>query len=294
MEFKKYQHVERFGTTEVEGIDLGKCYVFPKLDGTNGSIWKDEKGIQAGSRNRHLSLDNDNAGFYSWVLNNKNLELFFNTYPNLRLYGEFLVPHTLKTYNDNSWRNFYVFDVMEGENYLEYDTYSKILDEFSIEYIPPICIVSNPSYERLLNQLEKNSYLIKDGSGVGEGIVIKNYSFRNKFNRVVWAKIVRNEFKANHQKVQPTEIKEAKIIEEEIAKKYVTEVLINKEYSKITIENNGWSSKYIPRLLQTIFYCLVKEEIWNIVKDFKNPKIDFGRLNHFTIQQIKMNKPEIF
>lgn len=39
MEFKKYQHVERFGTDETEGINIGKCYVFPKIDGTNSSVW---------------------------------------------------------------------------------------------------------------------------------------------------------------------------------------------------------------------------------------------------------------
>ena len=39
MEFLKYQHVERVGTSEVENIELGTCYVFPKIDGTNASIW---------------------------------------------------------------------------------------------------------------------------------------------------------------------------------------------------------------------------------------------------------------
>jgi hypothetical protein len=38
MSFKKYQHIERYGTDEVEGIDAGLCYVFYKIDGTNSSI----------------------------------------------------------------------------------------------------------------------------------------------------------------------------------------------------------------------------------------------------------------
>lgn len=28
MEFKKYQHLERFGNDEVEGIELGKLYIY--------------------------------------------------------------------------------------------------------------------------------------------------------------------------------------------------------------------------------------------------------------------------
>ena len=62
MEFKKYQHVERFGAIETNGIEYGMCYVFPKIDGTNSQLWMDG-GLHAGSRNRELSLDNDNAGF---------------------------------------------------------------------------------------------------------------------------------------------------------------------------------------------------------------------------------------
>lgn len=292
MEFIKYQHLERFGTAETQGIDIGLCYVFPKIDGTNSQLWW-SNGLQAGSRNRHLSIDSDNAGFYNWALNQERFEKFFKSNPELRLYGEWLVPHTLKTYNKTAWNNFYVFDVMKGENYLHYENYKAILDEFEIEYIPPICKVENPSYERLINQLEKNGYLIEDGKGTGEGIVIKNYGYVNKFGRQTWAKIVKNEFKAKHAKCDVTEIKESKIIEQEIVNKFVIDVLVNKEVAKIDLEV-GWSSKQIPRLLNTIFYCLVKEEMWNILKEFKNPTIDFKRLLYFSNARIKEVAPHLF
>ena len=300
MEFLKYQHVERFGTTETQGIENGMCYVFPKIDGTNSQLWflqSDDKRfgkLLAGSRNRQLELDNDNAGFYNWAVKQKNLFDFFAKYPNLRLYGEWLVPHSLKTYTESAWRKFYVFDVMEGERYLTYEEYAAILEPFGIEFIPPLCKVENPSYERLISQLEKNGYLIDDGKGVGEGIVIKNYNYKNKYGRITWAKIVTNEFKAKHAKCQVTEIKESKIIEQEICEKYVTKALVEKELSKIENECGGWSSKYIPRLINTVFYCLVKEECWNFVKEFKNPIVDFKRLQFFCTQQIKAQMPILF
>jgi hypothetical protein len=34
-DFVKYQHIERYGVDEVNGIDIGTCYIFPKIDGTN-------------------------------------------------------------------------------------------------------------------------------------------------------------------------------------------------------------------------------------------------------------------
>lgn len=292
MEFKKYQHVERFGTIETAGIENGMCYVFPKIDGTNASLWWND-GLKAGSRNRELSLNYDNAGFMAWAINEPSFRDLFREHHQLRLYGEWLVPHTLKTYRECAWRNFYVFDVMSGDEYLHYDDYSKILSAHRIEYIPPICKVENPTYERLIAQLEKNDYLIEDGKGAGEGIVIKNYDYRNKFGRIVWAKIVANEFKAKHRKKDVAEIKEAKIIEQEIAEKFITKSLVEKEFAKINAEA-GWSSKFIPRLLNTVFYCLVKEESWNFIKEFKNPTIDFKRLSFFTNNRIKELMPELF
>ena len=101
MEFKKYQHVERFGNTAVQNIELGKCYIFPKLDGTNASLWWDGKYLHGGSRTRELSKENDNAGFFNWAVVQPNIRDFFKKYPDLRLYGEWLVPHTLKTYKDS-------------------------------------------------------------------------------------------------------------------------------------------------------------------------------------------------
>ena len=298
-EFKKYQHVERFGTVETNGIDIGTCYVFPKIDGANSSLWWTiHEGIgqlHAGSRNRELTLDYDNSGFFNWCIKEKGevLAKFFRANPSLRLYGEWLVPHTLKTYEINAWNNFYVFDVMEGDDYIPYESYQPLLEGFNIDYIPPICKVDNPTYERLVNQLEKNGYLIEDGKGTGEGVVIKNYNYENRFGRVTWAKIVRNDFKTKHQKCDVSEIKESRIIEQEIANKYITLALVEKEHAKIDADV-GWASKLIPRLLNTIFYCLVKEETWNFIKENKNPVIDFKRLMHFSFIKIKELKPELF
>lgn len=164
--FYKYQHVERFGTDETAGIDNGTCYIFPKIDGTNASLWFNGE-LQAGSRNRHLSVNDDNAGFYNWALRQVKFKLFFEQYPDVHLFGEWLVPHTIKTYRDDAWKNFYVFDVVNSNGYIPYETYKLMLEEFDIEYIPPICKIKHPSYKQLIGLLENNNYLIKDGEGIG-------------------------------------------------------------------------------------------------------------------------------
>lgn len=294
MQFKKYQHLEKLGTTETEGITQGGCYVFPKIDGTNAQLWWDGQQVRAGSRNRELALDNDNAGFLAWASKNRDIRQFFENNPDKRLYGEWLVPHTLKTYQQDAWYEFYVFDVMIKDEYLTYPEYKAILDFYYIEYIPPMCYIENPTYERLMGLLEQNTFLIEDGKGTGEGIVIKNYGFKNKYGRTIWAKIVKNEFKTKLAKVQGvTELKERTLVEEQICRKYVTDALVHKEYAKIDNEK-GFSSKDIPRLLSTVFYCLVKEESWNYVKTFKKPTVDYKKLNFYAIARVKEVLPHLF
>lgn len=300
MEFKKYQHIERFGTDEVDGIEIGKCYIFPKIDGTNSSVWINNGELKAGSRNRELTLEKDNAGFYAWVLSNKEMFIpYFKKHPTHRLYGEWLVPHTLKNYRDSAWRNFYIFDVAtDGENdtveYLPYDIYKEFLEEFNLEYIVPQKIITNPTIDDLNWELEQNHYLMAKSDDIGEGIVIKNYDFYNKYSRQTWAKIVRSEFKERHYKTMGVPEKVTKLIEEEIAQEFVTTALVEKEKSKIENECGGWSSKYIARLLSVVYYSIINEDMWHIVKKYKNPKIDFKLLNNFIIKEIKVKCPTIF
>lgn len=295
MNFERYKRIKRFNTEEVEGITLGKSYIFPKIDGTNGSVWLDGTIVKAGSRNRELTFDNDNAGFYKYIWENEPICAYLGDNPTHRLFGEWLVKHTLKTYKKDAWYKFYVFDIMVNNEYVNYDTYKEWLDEYNIEYIPAICSIKNAGEDRLLYQLNNNTYLIEDGKGLGEGIVIKNYDYVNKFGETEFAKIVRNDFKADLSKAQGhPEINEKECVEVKIAEKYVTLALVEKVKAKIILDEGGWRSEYIPRLLQTVYFDIVNEEAWNFVKEFKNPTINFKALQNFIIHEIKQVKSEIF
>ena len=300
MEFKRYQHIERFGTSEVKGIEIGKCYVFPKIDGTNASVWLNNGAMYAGSRNRKLTLENDNAGFYNAIIKDERIRDYLEKHPTHRLFGEWLVPHSLKTYRDDAWRKFYIFDVCvdadneTGLEYLPYDVYQPLVAEFDLDYLAPLRIIKNGSLEDFLKCCEENNFLVKDGSGVGEGVVIKNYDFYNKYKRQTWAKIVTSEFREKHHKEMGAPFKENSLVEEEIVNTFVTRAFVEKEHAKIVTENDGWSSKYIPQLLGRVYHELICEEMWNILKAFKNPTINFKVLNTFTIARIKAVMPEIF
>lgn len=302
--FKKYMHVERYGTDEVQGIELGTCYIFPKLDGTNGQLWWDnDAGLQAGSRNRHLGLgDKDNAGFYGWALQQERFVKFFKFNSDIRLYGEWLKPHSLRTYQDDAWGKFYVFDVErrtfgneDEATLLAYEDYKQCLESFGIDYIPAISVIRSATYDCLMKEMQENRYLIKEGQGVGEGIVIKNYKYQNRFGRTVWAKMITNAFKEQHVKTNgPVEKDGKEMVEQKIVSDHVGRHLVDKTYAKIVNECDGWSSKYIPRLLNTVYHDLVTEEIWDAVKTLKNPTVNFKTLNTLAIMKVKELRPELF
>lgn len=329
MSFRKYDHVERLGAEEVEGIDLGEVYVFPKLDGTNASVWlyypvpEDGFGpgapeICSGSRTRTLSEGNDNAGFRRWVLDDDTWPLWQGLIraggTHWTLYGEWLVPHTLKTYRSDAWRRFWIVDVYDNlqGRYLPFDDYAAELNCIGFDVVEPLCIITNPSEAQLRKEVEANTYLIIDGGGAGEGIVIKNYAWTNKYGRQPWAKIVRNEFKEENKRAFGTTEKGGKFqVEAAIAEEFVTETSVRKARAKIEFDVlnthdfanydrplksviEGARPKIIPRLLGTVFYDLIREDLWDALKKHKFPSIDFRRLRSHTILRTKQFAPDLF
>lgn len=294
--FIKYPHIERLGSDEVEGIFDGACYLFPKIDGTNSSVWLENEEIKAGSRNRELSLDNDNQGFYAHVLDGTEtakLQDFFAENPNLTLYMEWLVPHTLKTYRKDAWNRFYIFDVYDRQaaQFISYENYAPLLDDFGLTYIPPLVVFqSPPTAEAIMPWLDKNTYLIADGQGVGEGIVIKRYGFVNKYGRTTWAKVVRNEFKEQNHMAFGVPTVETKNLEYEIVREFLTRPMVEKVKANL----EPWQSNKIPQLLGTVWHDFVTEELWSILKKHKNPTLDFKALNRYVIERIKELMPEVF
>ena len=47
---------------EVEGILDGECFIYPKIDGTNGQAYCLDGKIYVGSRKRFITPEDDNAG----------------------------------------------------------------------------------------------------------------------------------------------------------------------------------------------------------------------------------------
>lgn len=292
MKFEKYQHVEKLGTPATEGILNGKVYIFPKLDGTNTSVYLNDDGeIEVASRNRVLTPEHDNAGAYVALHSQDKFKDFFAAHPNWRLYGEWLVPHAFRNYRDDAWRKFYVFDVMdENGKYIPFFDYVPEIIKYDIDYIPFIAVWYDPDVETVTNELQDCGYLVKDYTP-GEGIVIKNYDFVNKFGRTTWAKLVRAEAIA---KKTYTPIV-GRPVESDIVDAFVTPALVEKEFAKIVTENGGtFENKLINKFLGVLWYTFVTEEMFSVLRKFKNPTINFNMLRKLVVDRAKDIKADIF
>lgn len=297
MTFIRYPHLERFGNSGVQDIEFGVTHVFPKLDGTNASLWLgDNAGLSAGSRNRVLSLESDNAGFYQSLITCNKHHNFLKSFPTHTLYGEWLVPHTIKNYREDAWRRFWIFDVYDRAQgkFLPYEVYQPLMEDYGLDYIPCIKKFKNGSYDNFLHEAQNNSHFLLPEGSKGEGIVIKNYDWTNKFQQVTWAKIVLNEFKDNFHKAMGANLQEIGSPAQVICDFACTPHLIEKEYAKIVNEVGEWTSHYIPRLLHTVFHSVVTEELWDGLKKINYGSVNFQELKALCIQKVKQVKPELF
>jgi hypothetical protein len=48
--FVRYQHVEHVGNGKVAGLLDGRCYIFPKIDGENTSVYVEDGQIVCATR----------------------------------------------------------------------------------------------------------------------------------------------------------------------------------------------------------------------------------------------------
>ncbi len=371
--FRRYQSVARFREKERKETgnfeDKGQIiHIFPKIDGTNANFWLQDGEVRVGGRNKTLNKTSHNNGFGVWGLEDEGVKGFLNEFPHLRVYGEWLVKHTV-AYDTDAYRKFYAFDVVEEKElvdgkisegfapiieqqncadgvvrnvvvaqkrYLSYDHYKPILEKYGINVVPCMAKVEvtgvnkvrviegydgiEQDFDKLLIKIaDANKYLLSTKERVGEGLVLKNYNFKNVFGNIVWFKVIHKDFNTKSKDTRPSIIygipKPVKVvsnkgdkskkdpIEKVMVQKYLQDDLLQKELTKLAINVGVEASKtgeYIPRssneaarFLGVSFLEFVSEEILNMVKKHKKPTIDFKKLYYYYKEQVLISYPEL-
>lgn len=270
--FKKYQHVERsFQVLSVQGLfDSEFMLIQPKLDGSNCSMWYEDSQIHIASRNDELSYHRDNQGCYNTLINDSRYKDFFVKYPNIRLYGEWLVRHSIQ-YEETAYRKFYIFDAQIDHTYLDY--YYEVvpmLAQYGIHELLPTIKVKTDELITLIDEgtiydseIGKISqFLVKDNK-MGEGLVFKNYEWAfeqtSQGRHISWLKTINGEVfkgpKKRKEKVIYDNSREAAFL------KTIDNHTFSKEYYKIENFENKDIGTYIRNCQTEIFEDFTKDHI---------------------------------
>ena len=305
--WQKYIHLERLDTSECEGIlDMPNIYIEPKIDGANASVLMEDGIIKCAKRSQVLGTNDDFRGLKAYVYENQDKFLkFFEKYPNTIIYGEYLVKHTISYYQKDAWNKFYAYDVYDTATHEFYnpDTRARMLGEFDILQVPLMKIngpiVTQNDLDKLNDYVQQNKFvinkfLIDEPNCFGEGVVVKAFdsegkAFKNKYGRVAYAKIVRQEFKEkNIIEFGAKEVKLPNHMERLFADTYITNGRIEKCRAKMTNENNGeWHSSMIGKLLGMVYQDALEEELISFIKEQKIKKLDISSLNQYCILKVK-------
>lgn len=260
--FVKYQHIERrFDIQETAGIlDSEYIIIQPKLDGSNCSIWYEDGQLHIASRNNELSYQHDNRGCYNTLVNDAAIKDYFIKNPEVRLYGEWLVPHKIK-YREEAYRQFYIFDVVLPDGEL-------LPAPIGIVGLPkvPHLIIKSSELKAAINDgtvfekyKELGNFLIDSDVPAYEGLVIKNYNWRNNYGRQTWIKVINDEiFKGNKPKKEYIPLD---ITREQDFLNTISNHVFDKEYHKIPNFNDKDIGTYIKNCQIEIFEDYIKDHI---------------------------------
>lgn len=224
---KKYMDIERYGKKDTIIFTVGDPIIIQeKLDGANASIKREGIRLLAFSRNQELSEENTLRGFYEWV-QTLSIDDFQEGFV---YFGEWLVHHKLH-YGEEAMNQFYLFDIYDIHNqtYLHPTDFRSLIPLY-IKQVPVLYDGPYQSDEHLQSFVGNTMFSIQ----AGEGIVIKNTAYRNRYGNQKFVKWVTDSFaeKANEKKQKAPK----KCKEREIAQLYITPARVEKMLYKMVDE----------------------------------------------------------
>lgn len=288
MVFKKYPDIERLGHDDNREILMygdDTLVIEEKVDGGNGSFWLEEDGIHFGSRNRDLTIENDNKAFERQQIQLKehikklqeegikiNSDYFY--------YVEWMALHTIKY---TSAPMVIGFDIRMkramNENdfglFLGRDSREQEFNRLKIENVPTIWRGKVLELKKLniRELIPKSKYY----DGWAEGIVIKNYCRKaREGNHQLYAKLVRDEFKEDNKAVFGS-IRQTTSDTQKIVEEFGTDARIRKAVLKFVNEDSlPLDLRLMQKVPTYIIKDILKEEFSTIYDKYKF--IDFKEM----------------
>lgn len=287
MEQKKYHSIVRMGHRSTKNVfnNRSNIIIQEKIDGANASFRLGSNSLESYSRNRKLDEDANLNGFYEWVLENVNKDKVNENYI---YFGEWLNPHKVKY--EKYMHQFFLFDVYDTslEKYVEFNIVKEQAEILNINLVPVFYEGLYKGFEHLESFIGKTNLDGRLGDKtMGEGIVVKNVDYIDRFGRQLFVKLVADEFREVQKQKAPKNPNRPKTKLELFAESVITVARVEKAIYNLIDEkviSKDWSIEDMGIVLRNInpilYEDVLKEESEMIPKDSKERDIKraIGRL----------------
>jgi hypothetical protein len=273
-EFKKYPKIRSLGDDENRDIFKNRkdqIVIEEKIDGGCGCFWFDnnKQDILFGSRNRPLTGGLENGQFaenIKWIkekMDGAKLD------PDFLYYGEYIVPHTMK-YNFSVMPKFIGFDILHKDTQFPLGRKEKV-KQFAALGLPVVPLIEADRAGDI-NVDEIDKFIPKTVFAENldaEGIVIKNVSRLNRFDRPLFAKLVTDLFREKNKQKFTRKTKRDE--SDKVVDIYVTIARIKKAIHKKTIEDGEPLNKTLMRFIpKMVVEDAFQEEVLEIIRTTQN------------------------
>jgi len=268
--------------------------VFEKMDGANASfkLSEDGKSITCFSRRKKLNPEHGLQGFVEWVNENVDKELLL---PGIIYFGEWMNPHKVK-YKQDIYKKFFLFDLYDVDHELYFtpmnEVGTEIVEKTEGMFLAPV-VYQGRAFADVDDyyDLTKKSAFTEDGPA--EGVVVKDYHYRDRFNNQVFVKVINEEFKeTNNKKVKkekhltPEEQKIQTHVDTNISKNGVEKFLL-KQVDEGYIGKNFENTK-LSTLIPTLKDLFVEDFLSENREEIGYDEIS-NQLRNFTKKRVIKN-----
>lgn len=226
--------------------------------------------------NTLLDENNRLRGFYDWVQTTIKpmKDELISTYT---YFGEWSCPHKIK-YKEENINKFFLFSIWDDirKEYLSDDIVIFEAKRLGLNTVPYLYYGKYISFEHIMSFVGKSDLTLDKDDG--EGVVVKNVSYKDKYGRQIFVKLVSDKFSEVQKQKKPSNpninTKEIEAVKSFITKarvekliyKLVDEGELKEDYS---IEDMG----IILRLLGSRVYEDIMKEEHDLFKEFEESLI---------------------
>lgn len=231
---KKFMDIVRLGHKSTLGVlkEGNRIVIQEKIDGANASFRRVGSELVAFSRNNQLTPENTLGGFYDFV---KGLDISLGE--GYIFFGEWTNPHKVK-YPEHQKKFFLydIYDVEEGK-YLDFDVVENVANHLGLNLVPVFYDGEYQSFEHLQSFVGKTELGGRLGDEeIGEGIVVKNVDYVDRFGNQIFVKLVTDAFREVQKQKAPKDPKIALTQEQTFVDATVTEPRVEKFLHKFVDE----------------------------------------------------------